>query len=118
MKSRPHGGIDKVDLNRSYPFKQIFIDHEGESLFRKKTILVPRFVQNQAQRRSRSASLIQCDPDGRNGYLVLQGILDHLAGLFRNLKHETLLGTKVEWLAPLNSKALSLYNTPVLPALI
>ena len=87
MKSRPHRRIDKIDLDRLNPFEQVFIDHEGDSLFRKKIIVVPWFIQNQAQRRPRSATLVQRDPDGRNGHLVLQGIFDHFAGLFSDFEH-------------------------------
>ena len=91
MKSCAHGGIHVIDLDGLNPFEQVFVDHEGNSLFFKKAILVPRFIQNQAQRGSRSATLIEGDPDGWDRHLILQGLFDHLTGLFRNFKHEILL---------------------------
>ncbi len=51
VKSRTHGSIHVIDLDGLNFFKQVFVDHEGNSLFRKEAILVPRFIQNQAQRR-------------------------------------------------------------------
>jgi hypothetical protein len=91
VKSGPHGSIDIIDLDGFNPFKQVFVNHKGDSLFRKKIIIVPRFIQNQAQRWPRSATLIKCDPNGWDGDLILQGVFDHLTGLSRNFKHETLL---------------------------
>ena len=87
MKPGPHGGIDIIDLDGFNPFKQVFFDHESDPHFRKKAVRIPWFIQNQAQRRPRSAPLVKCDPDGRDGHLILQGLFDHLTGLFRNFKH-------------------------------
>lgn len=50
MKTGAHGGVDKIDFNRFNLFKQVFVDHKGNPLFCKKGVLIPWFIQNQAQR--------------------------------------------------------------------
>ena len=87
MKSGSHWSVDKIYLDGFHLFEQVSVDHKGDSLFCEKGVIIPRFIQNQAQRGPRSATFVKYDPDGRDGYLVFQGIFDHLAGLFRNFKH-------------------------------
>ena len=49
MKSRPHGGIYKIELDGLDAFEEVFIDHEGNPLVRKKGVLISRLIQSQAQ---------------------------------------------------------------------
>lgn len=41
LKSGPHGGIHEIDFNGFNTFKEIFIDHESNSLFCKNDIIIP-----------------------------------------------------------------------------
>ncbi len=56
----------------------------------KNLIIIARFIQNQAQRGPRSATLIQYDANRRDLLLIFESFLDHLDGLFRDFKHEFL----------------------------
>jgi hypothetical protein len=41
LKSGPHRGIHEIDFYGFNTFKEIFIDHEGHSLFCKNDIVIP-----------------------------------------------------------------------------
>ena len=71
MKSGFHGGINKIELDGFDAFEEIFIDHEGNPLVRKKGIIISWLIQSQTQSGSRSATLAVYDPDRRDGILVL-----------------------------------------------
>ena len=49
MKSRPHGGIYKIELDGLDAFEEVFIDHEGNPLVRKKGIIISWLIQSQTQ---------------------------------------------------------------------
>ena len=71
MKSGSHGGIHEIELDGFDAFEEVFINHEGNPLVRKKGVIISWLIQSQTQSGSRSAPLVVNDPDRRDGVLVL-----------------------------------------------
>jgi len=86
-ESPPVRRIDIIDLDRLDSLKEILPDDIGDAFLSKHLIIFAWFIQNQAQRGPRSATLVMDDPDGRDFPLILEGFLDHFSRLLRHVKH-------------------------------
>jgi len=86
-ESVPGRRIDIIDLNGLYPLKEVLADDIGDAFLGKNLVIFAWFIQNQAQRGPRSATLVIDDPDGRGLLLILESFLDHFCRLLRNVKH-------------------------------
>jgi hypothetical protein len=86
-ESFPVRRIDIIDFNGLYSLKEVFADEISDTLLSKNVVIFAWFIQNQAQRGPRSASLIIDHPNGRNFLLILEGLLDHFSRLLSNVKH-------------------------------
>jgi hypothetical protein len=86
-KSVPIRPIDIIHFNRLYPLKEVLADDISDPLLSKNLVIFAWFIQNQAQRGPRSATLVIDDPDGRGLLLILEGLLDHFSRFLRNVKH-------------------------------
>jgi hypothetical protein len=88
-ESFPGRRIDIIDLNGLYPLKEVLTNEKSDSLLSKNLVIFAWFIQNQAQRGPRSATLVMDDPDGRGFLLILKGLLDHFSRFLRNIKHRS-----------------------------
>jgi hypothetical protein len=79
--------MDIINLNRPYLFKKVLPDNIDDPLLSKNLVIFARFIQNQAQRGPRSASLVVGDPDGRDLLLIFDGFPEHFSGFLRNVEH-------------------------------
>jgi hypothetical protein len=85
----PGRRIDIVDLNGLHPLKEVLTDKKSDPLLSKNLVIFAWFIQNQAQRGPRSATLVMDDPDRRSLLLILEGLLDHFGRFLRNIKHRS-----------------------------
>jgi len=81
-------------MDRLHLFVELFLNQVGDSAFLKNFILIPGFIQNQAQRGTPSPARVEINPDGRGFSPILEIFPEHLRGLCRNLKHPRLLLVK------------------------
>jgi hypothetical protein len=88
-ESFPGRRIDIIDLNGLYPLKEVLADEKSNPLLTKNLVIFAWFIQNQAQRGPRSATLVMDDPDRRDLLLILEGFLDHFSRFLRNIKHRS-----------------------------
>jgi hypothetical protein len=79
--------IDIINLNGLYSLKEVLADDISDTFLSKNLVIFAWFIQNQAQRGPRSATLVIDDPDGRGLLLILEGFLNHFSRFLRNVKH-------------------------------
>jgi hypothetical protein len=88
-KSSPVRGLDEIDLNGLDSLEEVLADDIGDTFLSENLVIFAWFIQNQAQRGPRSATLVVDDPNRRNFLLVFEGLLDHFSRFLRNVKHRS-----------------------------
>ena len=96
MEAGPHGGFYIIDPNGFHAFIQFLANEVGDASLRKNHVAVVWFIRNHAQGGPTSATAGSFDSYGRNLWLRLEKLLDHLCSFFSHLKH-LLLHDKVQF---------------------
>jgi hypothetical protein len=86
-----HSCDNVIDCNRFRQFKQVFVDHERNTVFLEYFILFFGLIQSHSQRGTSSPALHHHDPDFMGLVLVFKKFIEHLDGFFRYFKHGFLL---------------------------
>ncbi len=79
--TRSPRGFNEIHFDRLHIVQQLFVDHEGETLFLEYLVAFLKLVQSHTHGGPASPTLVQKETDRGNRFLILEIVSEHFARL-------------------------------------